>query len=70
MSFPKLRVINRGFGGSQISDVNHYSQEIVMKYKPSKIVFYAGDNDIAAGKTADQVLKDYKIRPNQQTYTK
>ena len=23
-SFPELPVINRGFGGSQISDVNHY----------------------------------------------
>ncbi len=61
MSFPKLRIINRGFGGSQISDVNHYYQQIVMKYRPCKIVFYAGDNDIAAGKTADQVLKDYEL---------
>lgn len=61
MSFPKLQVINRGFGGSKISDVNHYYQQIVMKYKPSKIVFYAGDNDIASGKTADQILKDFQL---------
>ena len=39
ISFPKLQVINRGFGGSQISDVNYYYQQIVKKYKPSKIVF-------------------------------
>ncbi len=61
ISFPNLKIINRGFGGSQISDVIHYYKQVVMKYRPSKIVFYAGDNDIAAGKSADQVLKDYKL---------
>jgi lysophospholipase L1-like esterase len=61
LSFPRLRVINRGFGGAHISDVNHYYEKIVRKYKPSKIIFYAGDNDVAAGKSADQVLKDYQI---------
>jgi lysophospholipase L1-like esterase len=59
-SFPNLYIINRGFGGAHISDVNHYYERIVKKYKPAKIIFYAGDNDIAAGKTPDQVLKDYK----------
>lgn len=61
LSFPNLQVINRGFGGSQISDVNYYYEDVVKKYKPEKIIFYAGDNDVAAGKSADQVLKDYKI---------
>ncbi len=61
ISFPNLIVINRGFGGSQISDVNHFYEQIVKKYNPSKIIFYAGDNDIAAGKSADQVLEDYQI---------
>lgn len=61
LSFPNLQVINRGFGGSQISDVNYYYEQVVKKYKPAKIIFYAGDNDIAAGKSADQVLKDYQI---------
>ena len=61
LSFPNLPVINRGFGGSQISDVNYYYKQIVKKYKPSKIIFYAGDNDIAAGKSAEQVLQDYQI---------
>ena len=58
-SFAKLGVINRGFGGSQISDVNRFAKRIVLKYAPRLIVFYAGDNDIAAGKTPEQVLKDY-----------
>ncbi len=59
-SFPDLPVINRGFGGSQISEVNYYARRIVLPYKPSVVVFYAGDNDIASGKSARQVFSDYK----------
>jgi hypothetical protein len=53
-------VINRGFGGSQISDVNQFAKRIVLKYAPRLIVFYAGDNDLAKGKSPEQVLKDYR----------
>ncbi len=58
--FPEYSVLNRGFGGSQIEDVNHYAAEIVLPYKPKLIVFYAGDNDINDGKTPEQVLGDFK----------
>jgi lysophospholipase L1-like esterase len=58
--FPDMKVINRGFGGSQISDVIYYFDRIVLPYKPKVIVFYAGDNDVAAGKSAEPVLKDYR----------
>ncbi len=57
--FKEFDVINRGFGGSQISDVNYYADRIVLFYKPKVIVFYAGDNDIAGGKNAKRVLDDY-----------
>jgi lysophospholipase L1-like esterase len=57
--FPDLPVINRGFGGSHISDVNHFIDQTVLKYAPELVVFYAGNNDIAAGKTPAQVLEDY-----------
>lgn len=60
VNFPKFPVINRGFGGSHISDVQYYYPQVIKKYKPSIIVFYAGDNDVAAGKTADRVFEDYK----------
>jgi lysophospholipase L1-like esterase len=59
-SFPNLPVINRGFGGSHISDVIHFAERIVLNYKPRTIVFYAGDNDIAAGKTPQQVAQDFQ----------
>jgi lysophospholipase L1-like esterase len=59
-SFPNLPVINRGFGGSQTSDAVEFAHRIVLPYKPKLIVFYEGDNDIAKGKTPQQVLADYK----------
>jgi lysophospholipase L1-like esterase len=59
-SFPDLPVINRGFGGSHISDINFYFKRIILPYKPKLIVFYAGDNDIASGKSAQQVLEDFR----------
>jgi lysophospholipase L1-like esterase len=58
-SFPDLAVINRGFGGSHISDVNHFAGRIAFKYEPRLIVFYAGDNDIEAGKPPQQVFDDF-----------
>jgi lysophospholipase L1-like esterase len=58
--FPGLPVVNRGFGGSHISDVNHFAERIVFKYKPRAIVFYAGDNDIADAKTPERVMEDFE----------
>lgn len=60
-SFPRTTIINRGFGGSQISDVNYFFDRVVAKYQPSVIVFYAGDNDIANGKTAKSVFSDFMV---------
>ena len=58
--FPELKVINRGFGGSEISDSVYYAPRIVLPYKPKMIVFYAGGNDINGGKTPETVLNDFK----------
>jgi lysophospholipase L1-like esterase len=58
--FGEFEVINRGFGGSEISDVNYFAKRIVLRYEPEVIVFYAGDNDVAGGKSAKRVFDDYK----------
>lgn len=58
--FPGLPVINRGFGGSRIPDVLHYLDDAVLEYRPSVVVFYAGDNDINSGRTPAQVAADYR----------
>lgn len=52
--------LNRGFGGSQLPDVVHFAPRIVIPHRPRLIVLYAGDNDIAAGRTPAQVLADYE----------
>lgn len=58
--FPEWRVINRGFGGSQVADSLAYVDRLVLPYQPRQIVFYAGDNDLAAGKTPKQVAADFR----------
>jgi lysophospholipase L1-like esterase len=59
-SFPNLPVLNRGFGGSQIADSVEHVDLLVIHHKPRTVVFYAGDNDIAAGKTPAAVADDFK----------
>ncbi len=59
-AFPRLPVINRGLNGSQISDLNYYFQPLIRQYNPAKIICYCGENDVAAGKSAIQVLTDFK----------
>jgi lysophospholipase L1-like esterase len=58
--FPGVPTINRGFGGSTISDSTHYADRIVIPYQPRVIVMYAGDNDIAEGCTPRQVLDAFE----------
>jgi lysophospholipase L1-like esterase len=56
--FPDATVLNRGFGGSQVRDAIWYADEVALRYRPRQIVLYAGDNDIAEGRSAAQVLAD------------
>lgn len=57
--FPDMATINRGFGGSQICDSTHYADVLVIRHKPRAVVFYAGDNDIASGKSPERVHEDF-----------
>ena len=54
-----MPVINRGFGGSHIEYVNRWFDQLVAPYHPRAIVFYAGENDIDAGKSVDRVVADF-----------
>ena len=58
--FRDLKVINRGFGGSQISDSIHFLDRVSIPYHPRTIVLQAGGNDINAGKPVAQVVADFK----------
>ena len=54
-----MPVIDRGFGGSHVEYVNRWFDEIVAPYRPRAIVFYAGENDIDAGKSVTRVVADF-----------
>ncbi len=58
--FPGQPVFNRGFGGSEIVDSTHFAPRIIFPYAPRMIVFRAGGNDLANGKSAEQVFADFK----------
>jgi len=58
--FQGYTVINRGFGGSHLSDSVAFVDRIVIPYKPKIVLIYAGDNDIAFGKSPEEVFGDFK----------
>lgn len=58
--FPGKKILNRGFGGSQTDAVAYYADRIIVPYKPKQVVIYVGDNDLAAGKSPEKVLADFK----------
>jgi lysophospholipase L1-like esterase len=58
--FPGHRIFNRGFGGSHLSDAVAFVDRIVIPYRPKLIVLYAGDNDLAAGKSPERVFADFQ----------
>ncbi|HET7625604.1 MAG TPA: SGNH/GDSL hydrolase family protein, partial [Verrucomicrobiae bacterium] len=58
--FPGHTVFKRGFGGSELSDSIEFADRIVLPYKPKMIFLYAGDNDLAGGKTPERVFSDFK----------
>jgi lysophospholipase L1-like esterase len=53
-------VIKRGFGGSRLSDCVHYLDRLVIRYRPRMVLVYAGDNDLAEGRTPDDVLRQFE----------
>jgi lysophospholipase L1-like esterase len=55
-----LRTINRGFGGSEVADSVRYARRIVIPHAPRVVVLYAGDNDLANGKSPQRVLADFQ----------
>jgi len=58
--FPELQIIQRGFGGSTSPDAFLYINQIVLPYKPAKIVYYEGDNDIPMGFSPEEIRSNIK----------
>jgi len=45
--FPDKTIINRGFGGSRLTDLNDYANDLLNPYQPKQIIIYCGENDFA-----------------------
>lgn len=58
--FSGKEIINRGFGGSQMSDVLFFKEKLILPYSPKQIWLYEGENDITSGKTPDAILNEIK----------
>ena len=58
--FSGYAVLNCGFGGSRLTDCVRYANRIVLPRKPSAIVIYAGDNDLAIGTPPERVFQSFK----------
>ena len=58
--FPEHKVLNRGFGGSTLPDVNHFVERTVIKHEPRIVVLFCGGNDMAGGRSPQQVFADFR----------
>jgi len=58
--FPRKDLVNRGFGGSLLRQVADLADRYVFAIRPRQIVVYAGENDLAAGRSEDQAFEAYR----------
>lgn len=52
-----LPVLSTGFGGSTAEEALYYYQRLVLPARPSILVYYEGDNDLASGYTPAEVIE-------------
>lgn len=49
--FPGYPILNRAFGGSSLSDIIRYRDDVIFPYNPKQIIIYCGENDFAGSDT-------------------
>ncbi len=54
-----IPAFNRGFGGSTLKDALYYFDRMVVKYQPSWIFLYEGDNDLAKGQSPEEIRDEF-----------
>lgn len=57
-----LDVVQHGFGGAKLGDLEHYAERLVNAYRPRAVVVFAGSNDLNPGATrsAEVLLETYR----------
>lgn len=55
--FARYNVLNRGLGGTVVTDIIHYADQLIFDYQPRQVVIYVGENDLGDGTTpADTIF--------------
>ena len=57
---PGYTIVNRGIDSFTMTDVVYFADRLVKPYKPRLIVVHAGGNDVNTGRSAQQVLDDFR----------
>lgn len=55
-TFSEENLINTGFGGSKASDLEQHLFPLVIKFEPSRVFIYEGDNDLWANVEVASIL--------------
>ena len=56
--FPEVPIINSAFGGSKADQLLLHLDKTVLRFEPSKVFIYEGDNDINAGESPEEILEE------------
>ena len=55
-----LDILNRGFGGAKLSDLNLFWERIIGEHDPALVVLYCGENDINDGVSVEETFSRFK----------
>jgi lysophospholipase L1-like esterase len=58
-AFASYPIINRGFGGATLIELNHFYDDVIRKYAPAVIVVYC-DHDVYIGEEPTTVLERFE----------
>jgi len=56
--FPDVSIINSAFGGSTADQLLLHLNKTVLRYEPSKVFIYEGDNDINSGQEISDIMEN------------
>ncbi|WP_425637463.1 GDSL-type esterase/lipase family protein [Algoriphagus yeomjeoni] len=56
--FPDVAIINSAFGGSTADQLLMHLDKTVLRFEPSKVFIYEGDNDINAGQEISDIMEN------------
>jgi lysophospholipase L1-like esterase len=57
--FRPYEVLNCGFGGACLTDCVAFAPRLILPLKPSAVVIYAGDNDLALGTPPERAFDEF-----------